>query len=105
MVDPIKDIFPSCTMPLASTVPLTAIMRDQEHAKDYLTHASLVRELLDKSSIPTDPNWLSSCGNAFMQNLSGQLTHASRLLLAKEPIPPSNIVRMVNPCDRAAAVY
>ena len=40
-VDPIKDNFPLCTMPLASTVPLTvspAIMRNREYARDYLIH-------------------------------------------------------------------
>ena len=57
-VDPLKDHFPSCTMPFASTTPLTvspAIMHNREHARDYISHASLVTELLEQSSVPTDP--------------------------------------------------
>ena len=51
MVDPIKDSYPACTMPLASTAPVHVtpeIMRNMQYAEEYIAHVALVRELLDK---------------------------------------------------------
>ena len=70
VIDPIKDNFPSCTMPLSCTTPLTgtpAIMRNQDHARDCLSHVSLVRELLEQSTVYTDPVLLSSGANRLLQ--------------------------------------
>ena len=47
----------------------------------------------------------ATCYLELLQRLSGLLTHSSQLSLIKEPIPLWNIVRMINPCDRADAVY
>ena len=85
VVGPIKDNFLFLHHAIGkhgSTVS-PAIMRDLEYARDCLAHVSLIRELFDKSSVPTDPAWLSSCGNALLQSLSGLLTHSSRLPLTK----------------------
>ena len=108
VIDPIKENFLSCTMPLScTTTPLTiapAIMHNQKYATEYLAHASLIRELLEQSSLTTNPKLLASSGNRFLQSLSGLLTHSSNLPLTREPIPVWNLAQ-IRLCDRADAVY
>ena len=62
VIDPIKENFPACTMPLSSTSPtyITAtILRSRQYAKEYLEHVALIRELLDQSSLSTNHLLLS----------------------------------------------
>ena len=64
VIDPIKENFPSCTMPLSCTTPVSvtpAIMHNQEYAAEYLAHVSLIRELLEQSLTP-NPTLLASSG-------------------------------------------
>ena len=58
VIDPIKENFPACTVPLSSTSPTYVtpeIMRNQRYAKENLEHVALIRELLDQSSLSTKP--------------------------------------------------
>ena len=66
VIDPIKENFPACTMPLSSTSPTyitPEIMRNQQYAKEYLKHAALIRELPDQSSLSTNHVLLSLSNN------------------------------------------
>ena len=98
VIDPIKDNFPSCTVPLSCVTPLTVsptITRNPDHAREYLSRVSLLREVLEQSPVQTDP----------VQSLSGLLTHSSKLPLIMEPIPAWSIARVIGLCDRADAVF
>ena len=71
MIDPIKENFPACTMPLSSASPTyitPEILRNQQYAKEYLEHVALVRELLDQSSLSTNPVLLSLSNNRLFQS-------------------------------------
>ena len=95
-------------MPLSCATPLTitpAIMHNQEYATEYLAHVSLIRELLEQSSLTPNPALLASSGNRLLQSLSGLLTHSSNFPLTREPILIWNLARVIRLCDRADAVY
>ena len=57
VVDPIKDIFPSCSMPRSCTVlqfvsPI--ILENGDYAQNYIEHVARIRELLDLPTfVPT----------------------------------------------------
>ena len=98
VIDPIKENYPACTMPLPSTSPTYVtpeIMRNQQYAKEYLEHVALIRELLDQSSLSTNPALLSLSNNRLFQSLSGLLAGASNCTLTREPIPVWNLVRVL----------
>ena len=98
VIDPIKENFPACTMPLSSTSPTYVtpeIMRNQ-YAKEYIEHVALVRELLDQSSLSTNPALLSLSNNRLFQSLSGLLTGASNCTF--EPGPCASNERKCRPC-------
>ena len=105
--DPINDIFPSCFMPLSCAVLTVkhAIMHSKEYAKEYLTHVSLVREVLEQSPVSLDPALLASSGNKLLQSLSVLLAHSTNFLLIKEPILVWSIVRTIRLRDRSDAVF
>ena len=89
VIDPIRDNLSSCTMPLSCTTPMTvtsAIMHNQECARDYLEHGSMVRDLLEQSSITPSYAVLSATNNRLHQSLSGPLTGSSTLAITREPI-------------------
>ena len=95
VIDPIKENFPACTMPLSSTSPTYVtpeIMRCQQCAREYLEHVALIRELLDQSSLSTNSTLLSLSSNRLFQGLSGLLNGASNCTLTREPIPVWNLV-------------
>ena len=46
VIDPVKENFPACTMPLSCTTPAyitPAILRNRQCAKEHLAHAALMR--------------------------------------------------------------
>ena len=91
-------------MPLSSTSPTYVtpeIMRNQQYAKEYLEHVALVRELLDQSSLSTNPALLAMSNNRLFQSLSGLLTGASNCTLTREPIPVWNLVRVLRISENA----
>ena len=54
VIDPIKENYPACTMPLSATssVHITPeILRNTQYAQEYVEHVALVRELLDQASL------------------------------------------------------
>ena len=56
VVDPIKEFFPACTMPLSCTCPLTvspAIMYNREYAQEYINNASFFGQGIAGSSTST----------------------------------------------------
>ena len=106
VIDPIKENFPACTMPLSSTSPTyitPAMLRNRQYAKEYLEHVALIRELLDQSSLSTKHLLLSSSSNLF-QSLSSLLTGTSDCTITREPIPIWSLVRVVRVCDSADRV-
>ena len=70
VIDPIKENYPACTMPLSSTSPVHVtpeIMRNAQYTQEYIAHVALIRELLDQASLSTNSNLLersktNSCG-------------------------------------------
>ena len=98
VIDPVKENFPACTMPLSCTTPAyitPAIPRNRQCAKEYLAHLALIRKLLDQSSLTTHAQLLLLSSNRLFQSLSGLLTHSSDIYLTREPIPVWNLVRVV----------
>ena len=98
VIDPIKDNYPACTMPLASTAPVHVtpeIMRNTQYAEEYIAHVALVRELLDQASLSTNSNLLMRSSNQLLRSLGGLLKGASNCELTREPIPVWNMVRVV----------
>ena len=98
VIDSIRENFPACTLPLSRTSPTyitPEIMRNRQYAKEYLEHVALIRELLDQSSLSTNPALLSLSNNRLFQSLSGLLTGASNCTLTGEPIPVWNLVRVL----------
>ena len=90
VIDPIKENFPACTMPLSSTSPTyitPEIMRNQQYAKECLEHVALIRELLDQSSLSTNHVLLSLSNNRLFQSLSGFLTGTSNCILTMPCAP------------------
>ena len=98
VIDPIRDNFPACTMPLAATAPLHVtpeILCNQRYAQEYVEHAALIRELLDQASLPTNHALLMRSSSQVLRSLGGLLKGASDCKLTKEPIPVWNIVKIV----------
>ena len=107
VIDPIKENFPACTMPLSCTTPACitpAILRNRVYVAEYLVHVALIRELLDQFSLSTNPQLLSASNNRLLQSLSGLLTNTSDITLTREPIPVWNLVRVIRLRDSAEAV-
>ena len=63
------------------THSVQALMHSREYARDNLSHASLMRELLERSSVSADPVLLLSCRNMLLKSLRGLLTHSVKLPL------------------------
>ena len=95
VIDPIKENFPACTCRPRRRPVSPEIMRNQQYAKEYLEHVALIRELLDQSSLSTNPALLSLSNNRLFQSLSRLLTGASNCTLTREPIPVWNLVRVL----------
>ena len=58
VVDPIKENFPACTMPLSCTPPTHVtpeIMRNAQYAQEYIAHIALIREPLDQAIFRLTP--------------------------------------------------
>ena len=97
VIDPIRDNFPACTMPLAATAPLHAtpeILCNQKYAQGYVEHVALIRELLDQASLSTNHALLMRSSNQLLRSLGGLLKGASECKLTREPIPVWNIVKI-----------
>ena len=97
-IDPIKENYPACTMPLAATSPavVTAeILNNPQYVHDYLTHVALIREMLGHASLSVNPAVLARCSNKLLQSLSGLLTGASNCQHTREPIPAWSVVKVV----------
>ena len=98
VIDPIKENYPACTMPLLSTSPTYVtpeIMRSQQYAREYLEHVALIRELLDQASLSTNSTLLCLSNNRLFQSLSGLLNGASNCTSTGEPIPVWSLVRLL----------
>ena len=98
VIDPIKDNFPACTMPLSATAPLHVtpeILCNQTYAQEYVEHVALIRELLDQASLSTNHALLMRSSNQLLRSLGGLLKGASDCKLTREPIPVWNIVKIV----------
>ena len=96
VVDPIKENYPACTMPLAATSPAVVtpeILCNIQYAQDYVAHVALIREMLGQASLPTNIAVLERCKNMLFQGLCGLLKGASNCQLTREPIPAWNIVK------------
>ena len=98
VIDPIKENYPACTMPLSSTSPTHVrpeIMRNAQYGQEYIAHVALIRELLDQASLSTNATLLERSNNKLYQSLSGLLKGASSCELTGEPIPVWNLVRVL----------
>ena len=97
-IDPIKENYPACTMPLSGTSPTYVtpeILRNTQYAQEYVAHVALIRELLDQASLSTNPDLLKRSNNQLLRSLGGLLRGASDCELTREPIPTWNLVRVV----------
>ena len=98
VIDPIKENYPACTMPLSATSPMHVtpeILCNTQYAQEYVEHVALVRELLDQASLSTNPDLLKRSSNKLLQSLGGLLRGASDCELTLEPIPVWNLVKVV----------
>ena len=98
VVDPIKENYPACTMPLAATSPAVVtpeILCNIQYAQESVAHVALIREMLGQASLPTNTAVLERCKNKLFQGLCGLLKGASNCQLTREPIPSWNIVKVV----------
>ena len=98
VIDPIKDNYPACTMPLSATTPLHVtpeILCNQKYAQEYVERVALIRELLDQASLSTNHALLMRSSNQLLRSLGGLLKGASDCKLTREPIPVWNIVKIV----------
>ena len=53
VIDPIRERYPACTMPLAATSPAVVtpeILNNPQYVQDYVTHVALIREMLGLGS-------------------------------------------------------
>ena len=58
VIDPIKENYPACTMPLSATAPTFVtpeILCNTQYAQDYMAHTALIREMLGQASLSTNP--------------------------------------------------
>ena len=72
VIDPIKENYPACTMPLSATTPLHVtpeILRNTRYAQDYVDHVALIRELLDQASLSTNAALLLRSSNQLLRSL------------------------------------
>ena len=107
VIDPIKENYPACTMPLAFTSPSVVtpeILCNLQYAQEYVTHVALIREMLGQASLPTNSAVLERCNNRLFQGLCGLLKGASSCQLTREPIPAWNIVKVVRTKSTAELV-
>ena len=98
VIDPIKENYPACTMPLAATSPTVVtpeILCNTQYVHDYVTHVALIREMLGQASLSVNPAVLERCSNKLLQSLCGLLKGASNCQHTREPFPAWNIVQMV----------
>ena len=107
VIDPIKENYPACTMPLSSISPIHVtpeIMRNQQYAQEYIAPVALVCELLDQASLSTNSTLLTLSNNRLYQSLGGLLKGASSCDLTREPIPVWNLVRVLRAMPDAELV-
>ena len=107
VIDPTKENYPTCTMPLSSTSPIHVtpeIMRNQQYVQEYLAHVALVRELLDQASLSTNSTLLALSNNRLYQSLGGLLKGALSCDLTGEPTPAWNLVRVLRTMPDAELV-
>ena len=98
VIDPIKEHYPACTMPLAATSPAVVtpeILSNPQYVQDYVAHVALIREMLGQSSLSVNPAVLELCSNKLLQGVSGLLTGASNCHHTREPIPAWNVIKVV----------
>ena len=98
VIDPIKENYPACTMPLSATAPLhetPEILCSQRYAQEYVEHVALIRELLDQASLSTNSTLLMRSSNQLLRILDGLLRGASDCELTREPLPTWNLVKVV----------
>ena len=72
VIDPIKETYLACTMPLSSTSPTYVtpeIMRNTQYAQEYIAHVALIRELLDQASLSTNATLLARSSNKALSEL------------------------------------
>ena len=80
VIDPIKENYPACTMPLSATTPIHVtpeILCNTQYAQEYVEHVALIRELLDQASLSTNPDLLERSSNQLLRSLGGLLRGAS----------------------------
>ena len=98
VIDPIRDNYPACTMPLSATTPLHVtpeILRNKKYAQEYVEHVALIRELLDQASLSTNHALLMRSSNRLLKSIGGLLKGESDCMLTREPIPDWNLVKIV----------
>ena len=98
VIDPIKENYPACTMPLSATTPTHVtpeILCNTQYAQEYVEHVALIRELLDQASFSTNPDLLERSSNQLLRSLGGLLRGASDCELTRELIPEWNLVKVV----------
>ena len=98
VIDPIKENYPACTMPLSATAPTFVtpeILCNTQYAQDHVAHTALIREMLDQASLSTNPALLERSSNKLFQSLGGLLRGASRCQLTREPTPVWKIAKVV----------
>ena len=98
VVDPLKENYPACTMPLSATSPAVVtpeILCNIQYMQEYVAHVALIREMLGQASLPTSTAVLECCKNRLLQGLCALLKGASNCQLTREPIPAWNIVKVV----------
>ena len=72
MIDPTKENYPACTVPLSATSPvhiIPEILRNTQYAQDYVEHVALIRELLDQASLSTNSELLMRSNNQLLRSL------------------------------------
>ena len=97
VIDPIRDNYPACTMPLSATTPLHVtpeILRNKKCAQEYVEHVALIRELLDQASLSTNHALLMRSSNQLLRSIGGLLKGESDCMLTREPIPDWNLVKI-----------
>ena len=90
VVDPIRDNYPACTMPLSATTPLHVtpeILCNKKYAQEYVDHVALIRELLDQASLSTNPALLMRSSNQLLRSIGGLLKGESDCALTGNLFP------------------
>ena len=71
VIDPIKENYPACTMPLSATSPIHVtpeILCNTQYAQEYVAHVALLRELQDQASLSTNPDLLKRSNNQLLRS-------------------------------------